>query len=598
MNANSPPRPSLNLSVGITGHRPPALNEEAEQAILPLLKDVLIHLREGATLMRTANPGLFEDGDLVPRFVSALAEGADQIGASVALELGYRLDAVLPLPRDDYRTDFEPAGLESFDALLAQADHVLELPPQHGGRHENYSLAGRATVAHCDVLVALWDGEPARGIGGTAEVVALALRRGVPVIHLPTDVDDVGRIMWTGYGDFIDASDLSEIPTQPIDTITLHNLAALVLGPPTNPQTAHDLKQYLDEREWRLRPRAEYPLLLAALGVKPLRKSAFSSPGYEDVTRAEWESFRESCGGDLHGVASPLDGIERSFAWADRLAQHFAQIYRSGHVLNFTFGALAVVIALNGLVFSWLEFFLAAAETSVLALLIINTMIGSKREWHRRWLEYRHLAELIRPMRSLKLLGAASPSSIGQHSKRKSTRWTDWYAQAIWREAGCPSGQLVDPAAFVKAVVAEELTPQIDYHRHSAHQMHKLDHRLHLLGTILFFTCFMGCLVAVFSNLFFHDFAHHNAHFFIMSSAGMPAMGGAIFGMRMQGDFGGTALRSLNTADELERIAQALGDPQLGLARQVDLMEAAAATMLADLAEWRHAYERRELHIG
>ena len=36
-------------------------------------------------------------------------------------------------------------------------------------------------MAHCEVLIAIWDGQPARGPGGTAEVVALARDRNLPV---------------------------------------------------------------------------------------------------------------------------------------------------------------------------------------------------------------------------------------------------------------------------------------------------------------------------------------------------------------------------------------------------------------------------------
>jgi hypothetical protein len=35
------------------------------------------------------------------------------------------------------------------------------------------------------VLVALWDGEPARGVGGTAEVVAAAQAGGIEIIVVP-----------------------------------------------------------------------------------------------------------------------------------------------------------------------------------------------------------------------------------------------------------------------------------------------------------------------------------------------------------------------------------------------------------------------------
>jgi hypothetical protein len=598
MSSAHPPRPKLNLSVGITGHRPPVLDDQAEAMVRPLLTEVLRDLAEATAELRTLHPDLFDETAFLPRFVSPLAEGADQFGATVALELGYRLNAVLPLPREDYRNDFEPAGLARFEALLDRADCVLELPPQASGRDESYTLAGRATVAHCDVLIALWDGAPARGPGGTAEVVSLALRRGLPVIHLGMEHSDPGRILWTGYGDFVDPSDLESMPFRPIDRVSLHNLAHAILGPPADPNAIADLKKYLSEREFLVRPRAEYPLLLAMLGVKRLRRSAFSSQRYEESTRVEWLAFHDACGAHQHGVAASLGQIERSFAWADRLAQHFGQTYRSGHVLNFTFGATAVLIALTGLLLPQYEFWLALAEPSVIAIFVINTLIGANRQWHRRWLEYRQLAERIRPMRSLKLLGVAAPPIVSHQEDRLVTGWIDWYARAEWRAAGCPAGKLTDPGRLIRAIVQEEIKPQVDYNRASAHQMHLLDHRLHKAGMVLFCVSIFSCFVSIGTNLLAHDFANAHSALFVVSSAGLPALGGAIFGIRMQGDFGTTAERSLTTAGDLARITDALAKPDLSLARQTDLTEAAAATMLADLTEWRRAYHRRTLELG
>lgn len=598
MSSANPPRPRLALSVGITGHRPPVLDEDAEAIVRPWLTEVLRDLAETTAELKDAHPDLFDDAPFVPRFVSPLAEGADQFGASVALELGYRLNLILPLPREDYRNDFEPRGLARFQTLIGQAESILELPPQPSGREESYALAGRATVAHCDILIALWDGAPARGVGGTADVVSLALRRGIPVIHLTMPPPDPGRILWTGYGDFIDPSDLDNLPSRPIERATLQQLARAVIGPPPEPHARRDLEKYLAERECLIRPRAEYPLLLAMMGVKRLRHTAFSAERYEESTRTEWLAFREACGADRHGVEAPLNGIERSFAWADRLAQHFGQTYRSGHVLNFACGATAVLIALTGLLLPRFEFWLALAEPSVIAIFVVNTLIGTRRQWHRRWLEYRQLAERIRPMRSLKLLGVAAPPIVGHQDDKQVMGWIDWYARAEWRVAGCPCGRLADPRQLVDAIVQEEIKPQIDYNRASAHQMHLLDHRLHQAGMVLFVVSILSCLVSVAVNLMAHEFAAAHTALFVAMSAGLPAMGGAIFGIRMQGDFGSTAERSLITAADLARIAEALGRPGIGLGRQTDLVEAAAATMLADLTEWRRAYHRRTLQFG
>ncbi len=109
--------------------------------------------------------------------VSSLAEGADRIVAARVLARGGGLEVVLPLPVDDYATDFADAGSrEEFTALLAAADPVTVVPPDPGdpSREAAYARAGSAVLETCDVLLALWDGAPAHGRGGTAEVVAEA----------------------------------------------------------------------------------------------------------------------------------------------------------------------------------------------------------------------------------------------------------------------------------------------------------------------------------------------------------------------------------------------------------------------------------------
>lgn len=598
MNRAHPPRPKLGLAVGITGHRPPALDEEVEAAAHPIISGLLRTLADETAQLRNQHPLLFDEAPFVPTFVSPLAEGADQFGAVVALENGYRLEAILPLPRDDYRKDFESDGDARFQVLLDEADRILELPPQASGRDESYALAGRATVAHCDILIALWDGAPARGSGGTADVVSLALRRGVPVIHLNPQMPDSSRILWTGFSEFVDATDMESMPQRDVEPRTLRDLVQAIIGPPADPRTQADLYNYLGEREKRLRTRIEYPLMLAALGVKRPRASTFISAPYEQATRGEWRSLNQACEPELKGVAEIFGEIEASFAWADRLAQHYAQIYRSGHVLNFTFAAAAVLLALLGLTLPQYHFVLAVAEPTVIAIFVANTFLGSKRQWHRRWLEYRQLAERLRPMRSLKLLGVASPPSSERQGVRSQDGWIDWYARSVWRAAGCPSAALTNAHCLSDTIVGEELRPQVAYNASNARQMHMLDHRLHVTSLVLFTVTIIGCITSVVVNLVLHDPELSHNKVFVIVAAGLPAIGAAIFGIRMQGDFGSTEERSRGTADNLKRIADALESPDVSLARSTDLVEAAAATMLNDVSEWRRAYQKRTLQLG
>jgi len=114
--------------------------------------------------------------------ISPLAEGADRLLVERALARGQtRLIVPLPLPIDDYAQDFHsPASRQAFHALFLQADEVIEMPPA-ASRNAAYEAVGRYVLARCDLLVAIWDGQEARGRGGTAEVVALARQRGLPL---------------------------------------------------------------------------------------------------------------------------------------------------------------------------------------------------------------------------------------------------------------------------------------------------------------------------------------------------------------------------------------------------------------------------------
>jgi hypothetical protein len=147
------------MRVGITGHQhiPPVAAE-----------DVLAML--GAVL----------EEDWAPLTgVTSLAEGADQMFAALVLQRGGRLHAVVPCRQ--YQDSFSSAtGVEQFRALLARTATIetLDFPDPS---EQAFLAAGRHVADLSDVLVAVWDGQAARGVGGTADIVAYARERGVNV---------------------------------------------------------------------------------------------------------------------------------------------------------------------------------------------------------------------------------------------------------------------------------------------------------------------------------------------------------------------------------------------------------------------------------
>jgi hypothetical protein len=112
--------------------------------------------------------------------VSSLAAGADQLFATMILEQGGTLHAIIPC-RGYERTFSEPESLKQFELLRARAQEIetLEYPEPS---EEAFLHAGRRVVHNSDLLIAVWDGQPAIGKGGTADIVEYARSRGVKVI--------------------------------------------------------------------------------------------------------------------------------------------------------------------------------------------------------------------------------------------------------------------------------------------------------------------------------------------------------------------------------------------------------------------------------
>lgn len=119
--------------------------------------------------------------------ISALAEGSDRLVVQRLLERwDARLVVPLPLPEDLYLQDFRSPDLrQEFLDLLAQADEIVRFPADIG-RPNGYAAASDYLLDHCDLLIALWDGEPAQGDGGTGNVVAAARQLGLPIAWIYT----------------------------------------------------------------------------------------------------------------------------------------------------------------------------------------------------------------------------------------------------------------------------------------------------------------------------------------------------------------------------------------------------------------------------
>ncbi|HEY45962.1 MAG TPA: hypothetical protein G4O14_04160 [Anaerolineae bacterium] len=170
------------IVIGVTGHR---WIEETRE-VLAAIDHVIEKIHQ-----------TYPDHNLT--VLSPLAQGADRVVAKRLLRhQGTKLTAILPLPIAQYLTDFpsDESKIE-FHRLLDQAGEIIELP-HPTSRDEAYAAVGKYILDQCDLLIAIWDGQIAKGKGGTGEIVRIAREQGLPlawILHVQKDQDVGERVV-------------------------------------------------------------------------------------------------------------------------------------------------------------------------------------------------------------------------------------------------------------------------------------------------------------------------------------------------------------------------------------------------------------------
>lgn len=145
--------------VGFTGHQ--TLSTATQDLVRTALKAELVQLTPLIGVM-------------------SLAAGSDQIFAECVLDLGGELSVVVPSKH--YENSFaSPDDLANYRRLLHVAARVTLL--DHDRPSEvAYWEAGQQVVDQADVVLAVWDGQPAAGLGGTGDIVRYATEHDRQVI--------------------------------------------------------------------------------------------------------------------------------------------------------------------------------------------------------------------------------------------------------------------------------------------------------------------------------------------------------------------------------------------------------------------------------
>jgi hypothetical protein len=408
--------------------------------------------------------------------VSSLAEGADRLVAREVLEdESALLEAPLPFPRDRYVKELasDPSRRE-LDELLSRAS-VVHAMPVVATVEDAYERAGHYVVDRSDVLLALWDGEPARGKGGTADIVEYARARGTPLVWI------------CAKGDFALH-----------DTITDH-LAADLFEPIDEFNRALILKPDFDRRLVEERR--------AARGGSPAPDGA-ELPGLDDL-----------CG-----------WVHPHFVRADILSLRFQALF-----LRLTEGLFAAPTLAVWVIAAQLQFNLTSdiawIEVALLALALAIVGAGRRLRLQRRWLAYRFLAERFRSAFFLALAGLGDRQE-GIERLDTAGSSEEWLRRAFG-EVWNARPRFSTPADFERLrsfLATGWLSDQVQYFRKAADQ-HQRRHRGFV---IIIAVLFLLTIVAAILHSLRLGHGEHSGDLVSMLSLTLPALGAALSGLAAQ----------------------------------------------------------------
>ena len=532
-----PRRPVFHL--GVTGHRNlSGVDKTALRASVAAIVDFVVAETTSASTAATA---IYGQTRPLFRIVSSLAEGADRILTEEALAKGFELFAPLPFGVDDYATDFvNPDSRRTYLELLRRAVSVLELDGERRRSGEAYRAAGRLMLDQADLVVAVWDGEEAAGIGGTGGVVEEAAERGVPVV-------------------VIDCARPEEI--------------RLCLGRDTSAIG-----------DWRS-------------GVGAIIRRCVGDASFRTEITPAIRADRE--GGQ--GYFDLRDGFKHADEIAIHFERRYRAFWWLRYMLNlpamiglfFGFYAEDCFGDVGLLVLQPLGFGVQAAS---LAVIIGLAEINRRAGWHRTYLNHRFLAELLRHQLYLSQLGTALRQiRVPVHRGDERVAWVDWYCRATVRQAGMIDTRndpewLLRAREMIRAAVGE----QIAFYQHRVRRFERRSRQLETLGEFFYYA---GLVAVVARFVVFGVTTNDDERLFrtIMNeiSLALPAMAPIFLGLRAQGEFARLARHYRAMLDTLEPLSRRLDDGPTRHGDLVELATLASQAMLAEVTDWRSVIKAR-----
>jgi len=526
---------------GITGHRALADLERIGASVREILKNRIWELFDRPLSTK------HRDTDLAYTVLTPLAEGADRLVAREVLRFPRaEIEVVLPLAREDYLRDF--AGAESkaeFEELCGKARHVHSLralPLESDGsaaaleedRKRAYEEVGLYTVDHCDVLIAVWDGKPARGRGGTADIVAYARKSKRPLIIVSADNPEQ-TILEKGAG----------LSLRAYDRIEMFNRFSV---------SEQEQRDYADK----------------------MHADLFATPEGQKLSDRVKDNIRE--------------GLLPWYVRASLIAKRSQKRYFRTGLIVYALTPLAVAAVAVGILEP--DWALPAFLAEFLFLLIIYGVIrvADRRKVHKKWVETRFLAERIRSAIFLLSCGVKPAAVSLSPFMKPALRADDWIVRTfdeIMARVGdaAPEDQDAcrDGVAFIRA---RWIGDQIGFHAAKAEKSGRLSRMLEKAGRAAFLAAIGASAWHLISLLTgYGGFLPALEKPAIFLAIVLPALGAAIGGVRTHREYSRLEKRSQSMEAALRELDQKFA-AVAGFEELQALLREADQMMLQETQDW------------
>jgi hypothetical protein len=541
------------------------------------------------------------------RLISPLAEGADRLVAEEAQKFSVRLHVPLPFPQREFEEDF-PDTVQDFRALLQGADK-LELDGAHSlSRAEaSYLEGGRFVVRNCDILIAIWDGLPARGKGGTGDVVQFAAQFGAPIWHIDVSGAAPPRLI-TNAAEFRHPEKAAA--GEAAEAALKQYLKQLTSPPPSARGRHESLIGFLAYQWRRLSGRDETPLK-EFLGERPLPR------------RIIWRSFDFMTSLLAPGPASaPRDSMpnpalpaeiwwQKFYSVADDCSLAYRDRYRSSYVLIAMLAILALFLAaFAGLLDVSRHLAIIGVELAVLLLIGALVFLNYLHRWHERWISYRLLAEICRKQRLLSGLGFCLPRSEvtrlaieGRDSEEPAhlphEAWVAWYFAAVLRAAPPLTGSFAKLKPHALEGGRALAAGQIAYHDGRRAKNRRVGRQLATLGEAFFVLTFVLSVVK-FLILTFET--EKIVEILGVVGAAVSALSGAFVGIRAYSEFSLLARESTHMLGALKDASVELDsievDEPLASQELGQTLFSLTTAMMQDIAGWAQLFRVKNVEAG